>query len=147
DDETDPNRLLWVPAGVHPELAPDQFKNFLERRVNSMKRRSGESTLSVESLQETSPGSLKRKKSMLSRQIDNAGGRGADNYVDGAERLERQKSLNGHSSPELTLDDLVKDPSKAVQKLAHESQAGSSSGGPEDMPILPMAPGMGLRRS
>ncbi|KAH9432307.1 hypothetical protein MCOR02_007010 [Pyricularia oryzae] len=51
DDEADLSRLLWVPAKVHPELAPDQFKNFLENRVNTIKRRSGDSTLSVEGLE------------------------------------------------------------------------------------------------
>ena len=146
DDETDVSRLLWVPANVHPELAPDQFKNFLENRVNSMKRRSGESMLSVDGLQRNDSGSLRRKKSMLSRQIDNAGGHGADGYVDGAERLERKESVNGHATPELSLNELVKDPTKAVQKLAHDAQT-LESATPDDMPILPVAPGMGLRRS
>lgn len=147
DDEADPSRLLWVPANVHPELAPEQFKNFLERRVNSMKRRSGESMLSVDGLERNdSMSSLRRKKSMLSRQIDNSGGRGAVGYVDGATRLGRQKSLH-HSTPELSLDELVNDPAKAVQKLAQEAHIGSDGSGPSDKPILIMGPGMGLRRS
>lgn len=150
DDEADPSRLLWVPAGVHPELAPTEFKNFLEKRVASIKRRSGESSLSVEGLERSnsSAGGLSRKKSMLSRQIDNRGGRGADGYMDGAERLERKKSTSqpGGATPEgLSLDELIKDPTKAVQKLTLESQQGEQAA--EDMPILPMAPGMGLRRS
>ena len=50
DDEDDPSRLFWVPARVHPELAPMEFKSFLENRVKTIKRRSGESagTLSPE---------------------------------------------------------------------------------------------------
>ncbi|ETS74436.1 hypothetical protein PFICI_14302 [Pestalotiopsis fici W106-1] len=149
DDENDPSRLLWVPAGVHPELAPTEFKNFLEKRVQTIKRRSSESTssLSVDGLDRSDSG-LRRKKSMLSRQIDNAGGRGADGYMDGADRLGRRSSTSEGitAAPEgLSLDELVKDPTKAVQKLALESQSGAD--GPEDMPILPVAPGMGLRRS
>ncbi|KAI1454451.1 hypothetical protein F4805DRAFT_439608 [Annulohypoxylon moriforme] len=152
DDDADPSRLLWVPAGVHPELAPTEFKNFVEKRVQSMKRRSSESTLSVDGLERSDSGGLRRKKSMLSRQIDNAGGHGAEGYVDGAERLERQKSLRepGQGPPELSLDELVKDPSKIVQKLTLESQRqdlGGESSNTDDMPILPVAPGMGLRRS
>ncbi|KAI0839850.1 hypothetical protein F5Y06DRAFT_264773 [Hypoxylon sp. FL0890] len=152
DDEADPSRLLWVPAGVHPELAPTEFKNFVEKRVQSMKRRSGESTLSVDGLERSDSGGLRRKKSMLSRQIDNAGGHGAEEYVDGAERLERQKSQrqSGHGPSELSLDELVKDPSKIVQKLTLESQRQDPNGdasNADDMPILPVAPGMGLRRS
>lgn len=148
DDESDPSRLLWVPANVHPELAPEQFKSFLERRVNSMKRMSGESMLSSDGLQRSdsfasSFGSLRRTKSKLSRQIDNSGGRGGDGYVDGAERLQRQGSINGYATPELSLDELVKDPTRAVQKLTQEASEGS---GTNDV-ILPVAPGMGLRRS
>lgn len=149
DDEADPSRLLWVPAGVHPELAPTEFKNFVEKRVQSMKRRSSESTLSVDGLDRSNSGSLRRKKSMLSRQIDR---RGAEEYVDGAERLERKKSEREprQGSPELSLDDLVNDPSRVVQKLTLESQRQDGGGevpNVDDMPILPVAPGMGLRRS
>lgn len=150
DDENDPSRLLWVPARVHPELAPGEFKSFLEKRVHSIRRRSGDSFLSVDgdSSQSDSGGGLRRKKSMLSRQIDNSGGRGAVGYVDGADALDRRRSRGSYQSHELSLDELVKDPTKAVQKLTQDSQG---SAGPEgtvdDMPILPVAPGMGLRRS
>ncbi|KAJ4393118.1 hypothetical protein N0V93_002325 [Gnomoniopsis smithogilvyi] len=144
DDEADPSRLLWVPANVHPELAPEQFKSFLERRVNSMKRMSGDSMLSSDGLQRSDSfgglGSLRRTKSKLSRQINTRQG---DDYVDGAERLERQRSINGYATPELSLDELVKDPTKAIQTLTQEASEG---GGANDV-ILPVAPGMGLRRS
>ncbi|KAM0275129.1 hypothetical protein ACHAQH_007533 [Verticillium albo-atrum] len=146
DDEADPSRLLWVPAAVHPELAPTEFKNFLENRVQSMKRRSGESFLSPETLDRSNSGGLRRKKSMLSRQIDNSGGRGADGYVDGSVKLDGKRT--SEPTTELSLDDLVKDPTGAVQKLAQESQPGvGPEGSVDDMPILPMVPGMGLRRS
>ncbi|KAJ2898006.1 hypothetical protein MKZ38_004224 [Zalerion maritima] len=146
DDGTDPSRLLWVPASVHPEISPMEFKTFLERRVTAMKRRSSESSLSVEGIERNdsaASGGLKRKKSMLSKQIDRGS---AEGYVDGAERLERKRSLNGTPMPGLTLDELVKDPTKAVQKLQHKESQGKTSMS-DDLPILPMAPGMGLRRS
>ncbi|KAK5987729.1 Protein zds1 [Cladobotryum mycophilum] len=155
DDENDPSRLLWVPARVHPELAPTEFKSFLENRLQSIRRRSGDSFLTVgddtsrSELGVPNASSLRRKKSMLSRQIDNSGGRGAVGYIDGAERLERKRSHGSQHKTELSLDDLVRDPTRVVQKLAQESQG--FSGGPEssvdDMPILPIAPGAGLRRS
>ncbi|KAI1649389.1 uncharacterized protein F4817DRAFT_35224 [Daldinia loculata] len=152
DDEADPSRLLWVPANVHPELAPTEFKNFVEKRVQTMKRRSADSSLSVDGLDRSNSGGLRRKKSMLSRQIDNAGGHGAESYMDGADRLERNKSQrqSGQGPPELSLDDLVNDPSKVVQKLTLDSQRQDGGGevpNVDDMPILPVAPGMGLRRS
>lgn len=154
DDENDPSRLLWVPARVHPELAPSEFKSFLENRVQSIRRRSGESFLSADGdLNRSNSGSLRRSKSKLSRQIDNSSGQGAVGYVDGAERLGRQRSSAGSHSPELSLDELVKDPTRAVQKFAQEfaqeaqGMPNGEEGGSDDMPILPMAPGMGLRRS
>lgn len=159
DDEDDPSRLFWVPARVHPELAPMEFKTFLENRVNSIKRRSGEqASLSPDGLERSgSSGSLRRKKSMLSRQIDNDGGRGAIGYKDGADQLERKKSQSAPQVPELKISDLkeldalVRDPSKAMQKLTLDPGARKAVGGEvsveEDMPILPNAPGIGLRRS
>ncbi|KAI9736521.1 MAG: hypothetical protein M1818_006032 [Claussenomyces sp. TS43310] len=164
DDEEDPSRLFWVPARVHPELAPMEFKTFLENRVQTIKRRSGElSSLSPDGAEQAGfaaggGSSLRRKKSMLSRQIDNSGGRGAVGYRDGAEQLERKKSLSHRQTPELKisdlqeLDELVKDPSKAMQKLTLDTSLRKDPGAEvpenEDMPILPSAPGMmGLRRS
>lgn len=143
DDEADPSRLLWVPARVHPELEPTAFKDFLENRVQTMKRRSGDSLLSASGSQRGGDaGGLRRKKSMLSRQINTHSG--GDGYVDGAERLERNYPLNEYATPELSLNDLVNDPKKAVQKLADDVRA---EGGEGDLPILPVAPGMGLQRS
>jgi len=152
DNEDDPSRLFWVPARVHPELAPMEFKTFLENRVQSIKRRSGDAiSLSPNGSDESSsPGSLRRKKSMLSRQIDNSGGHGAVGYKDGAEHLERKKSLS--TTPELRiadlqeLDALVRDPTKAMQKLTLDTGSPNTPTD-EDMPILPQAPGIGLRRS
>jgi hypothetical protein len=138
DDEADPSRLLWVPARVHPELEPTAFKNFLEKRVQTIKRRSGESFLSIDGLQRNNSGSLRRQKSTLSRQV-NTNHENGEGYVDGADRLARHGSLHEHA--ELSLSDLVNDPTGAVQKLTQES------GGEGDSPILAMAPGMGLRRS
>lgn len=157
DDEDDPSRLFWVPARVHPELAPMEFKTFLEKRVQSIKRRSGEqqASLSPDSLERSgSSSSLRRKKSMLSRQIDNDGGRGAVGYKDGAEQLERKKSLSTQQTPELKISDLkeleslVRDPTK-MQKLSLDTSNRMNGEVPndEDMPILPQAPGIGLRRS
>ncbi|KAK4160020.1 hypothetical protein QBC43DRAFT_121185 [Cladorrhinum sp. PSN259] len=140
DDEADPSRLLWVPARVHPELEPTAFKNFLENRVQTMKRRSGESFLSTDGLQGGNTGSLRRKKSMLSRQVNP----NTDSLEDGADALKRNASLGEYATPELSLSELVRDPTKVVQQLAHDTMA---EDGTTDNPILPVAPGMGLRRS
>ncbi|KAK4458126.1 hypothetical protein QBC42DRAFT_186744 [Cladorrhinum samala] len=143
DDEADPSRLLWVPARVHPELEPTAFKNFLENRVQTMKRRSGETLLTPDGASGGNPGSLRRKKSMLSRQVNPNADIG-DSNDNGSERLRRHGSLGEYATPELSLNELVKDPTKVVQKLAQDTMAEC---GDSDSPILPVAPGMGLRRS
>ncbi|KAH7040346.1 uncharacterized protein B0I36DRAFT_357657 [Microdochium trichocladiopsis] len=149
DDDADPSRLLWVPAGVHPELAPSEFKTFVETRVKRMNRRSSEasgSSLSPDGLGRSDSGGLRRKKSMLSRQVDNSAVQGGDKYVDGADRLQRSNSQSSSGPGGLSLDELVNDPTRAVQRLTLESQAADSNLS-DDMPILPSVPGMGLRRS
>ncbi|KAL6833037.1 hypothetical protein V8C40DRAFT_236732 [Trichoderma camerunense] len=155
DDENDPSRLLWVPARVHPELAPTEFKTFLASRLQSIRRRSGDSFLSVSDEKygnESDPinaSSLRRKKSLLSRQIDNSEERATEGFAGGMDRSERHGFKGNQQDRELSLDELVKDPSKAVQRLAQESHSysGSLETGMDDMPILPVAPSSGLRRS
>lgn len=156
-DEDDRARLFWVPARIHPELAPTEFKTFLDSRVNSIKRRSEDRSLSPDSPQhEGSGGGLKRKKSMLSRQIDNSGGKGAEGYLDGAERLERKRSLSGVDTRNTgisnlqDLEALVNEPENVIQRLSVDATTSGISGErtTDDMPILPSAPaGNSLRRS
>lgn len=156
-DPDDASRLYWVPASVHPELAPMEFKTFLDKKVKSLKRRSEESSLSPDGLQPgASSASLRRRKSMLSRQIDNSGGRAADGYQDGAEVLDRKRSQSGNKvlNTGITnlqdLEYLVNEPEKIMQRLSLETGAEGGEALPgDDMPILPGAPsgGNSLRRS
>ncbi|KJR81177.1 telomere silencing protein [Sporothrix schenckii 1099-18] len=158
DDEGDISRLLWVPAKVHPELAPDQFKSFLEKRVQSIKRRSGDSQLATDGQQPRADGGgLGRNKSMLSRQVEskstetNWGGAGNDHNGAGDWRPRRKTSETStiQSGPELNLNDLLNDSTKIVQRLALDSQRQTGSldmSSLDDKPILPVAT-MGLRRS
>ncbi|KAF7507937.1 hypothetical protein GJ744_009971 [Endocarpon pusillum] len=154
DSEDDSSRLFWVPARLHPELAPMEFKSFLEGKADQIKRRSGELSSSASgewsrssslSSQGGSPGGLQRKKSMLSRQIDNSNGRGAEGYQDGAERLERKRSRSARSQPQdPNLEELESLVTDAV-KLKRLSLENLDSPG-EDV-ILPSVPGQSLRRS
>jgi Activator of mitotic machinery Cdc14 phosphatase activation C-term len=138
-DEQDPSRLFWVPASVHPELAPNQFKSFIQERVRTLKR----SSLSEQPLApESGAGSLRRRKSMLSRQIDNGNG-----YEDGATRLERQRSQSGQPPLPVNLqelEELISDPNLVRRSLDSGSEVPMN----EDMPILPAKPaGQTLKRS
>ncbi|KAH0253720.1 hypothetical protein KCU71_g22577, partial [Aureobasidium melanogenum] len=87
-DDDEASRLFWVPARLHPELAPKEFKTFVEDRVDRIRKRSGSGDSLMPGVERSNSGSsLTRKKSMLSRQIDSSKG-----YEDGAERLQRKRS-------------------------------------------------------
>ncbi|KAE8149824.1 hypothetical protein BDV25DRAFT_155572 [Aspergillus avenaceus] len=146
-DENDASRLFWVPARLHPELAPKEFKSFLESKAEQIKRRSGDfDSLGPE--RQGSNAGLRRKRSMLSRQIDNSHG-----YTDGAERLERKRSQSKRDpmAPNLQeLETLVDNPKQRstspVALLSEIQNLGISAD--DDRPILPPAPpGHSLRRS
>jgi Activator of mitotic machinery Cdc14 phosphatase activation C-term len=154
-DEEDPSRLFWVPARLHPELAPKEFKTFIQDRVKTIKRSSlGEDTLSPEGSGQGGSGSLRRKKSMLSRQVNDANG-----YEDGAERLERKRSQSGQPRQDLPavnlhdLEKLVDDPASLARRLSLDTARRSVDSqaevpANEDMPILPPKPaGQTLKRS
>ncbi|KAI7220654.1 hypothetical protein KC333_g2218 [Hortaea werneckii] len=157
DDEDDASRLFWVPASVHPELAPVEFKTFIEDRVDKIRRRSGDGdSLSVEGLERSGSGgsSLRRKKSMLRREIDTSK---PGEYEDGADRLERKRSKGMQVQGETTvadlaeLENLVNDPQQLMRRMSLDTARRSEDSGvevppSEDMPILP--PGnQGLKRS
>ncbi|KAL9110426.1 MAG: hypothetical protein Q9227_004970 [Pyrenula ochraceoflavens] len=159
--DEDASRLFWVPARVHPELAPKEFKAFLENKAEQIKRKSGEFSPVDEPVSQRSGSlsvggtGLRRKKSMLSRQIDNSDGAGADGYEDGAEILERKRSMSGRpqrKNPNLReLEQLVTDPQKLQRMSLESAQQQQSpvveSPGGDDVPIVPAAPGASLRRS
>lgn len=151
DSEDDSSRLFWVPARLHPELAPKEFKSFLESKADQIKRRSGElssfegSRSGSLGSQEGNRGGLQRKKSMLSRQIDNSNGRGAEGYQDGAERLERKRSRSARTQPQdPNLEELESLVTDAVQLKRLSLENADRPG--EDV-ILPSVPGQSLRRS
>ncbi|KAL0261395.1 hypothetical protein SLS55_002825 [Diplodia seriata] len=154
DDEDDPSRMFWVPARVHPELAPKEFKTFIEEKVQKHRRRSGDSDsmLSADGLSpEGSGGGLRRKKSMLSKQVD-----GPHGYRDGAERLERKRSQASDHAHMPTLHQLEAveedDPAQLIRRMSLRDSmdsgvAGVESAGEDDVPILPVKPAGILKRS
>jgi hypothetical protein len=147
-DENDASRLFWVPASLHPELAPKEFKSFLESKADVIKRKSGDFASSLSPERQGSGSGLRRKRSMLSKQIDDSSG-----YKDGAERLERQRSQtnrrDGMLSPNLQeLESLVDDTKLDSKDLLVRGMQNASIAASEDKPILPPAPpGHSLRRS
>ncbi|KIW73860.1 hypothetical protein PV04_01945 [Phialophora macrospora] len=147
--EDDSSRLFWVPARLHPELAPKEFKTFLEGKAEQIRRRSGElsafttpmSSRSSSLSTEGGSSGLRRKKSMLSRQIDSSVG-----YQDGADRLERKRSLSRRTNPQdpnlQELENLVSN-TPALSRTSLEPSSEDDTG---DI-ILPSVPGSSLKRS
>ncbi|EOD50295.1 putative telomere silencing protein zds1 protein [Neofusicoccum parvum UCRNP2] len=61
DDEDDPSRMFWVPARVHPELAPKEFKTFIEEKNSGVAHAP---TLSQLESVEEDPATLIRRMSL-----------------------------------------------------------------------------------
>jgi hypothetical protein len=114
DDGGDPGSVFWVPARLHPELAPKEFSAYLETKKNEI-RRPHDGSLSPDGPNSGGPG-LRRKKSMLSRQIDHS--EASKGYRDGSEVLVRGKS--GKEGPSVQLEDLMSDPATLMRKLSVE---------------------------
>ncbi|USP79438.1 mitochondrial rho gtpase 1 [Curvularia clavata] len=151
--EDDESKLFWVPARLHPELAPMEFKTFIEDKIDKTRRRSGDAdSLNPDNAlgRQGSGAGLRRKKSMLSRQIDTGIG-----YKDGAERLERKRSgakAPGGLANLQELENIQEDPVSMIRRLSidHKNAGESEMGEDGDLPIVPGSKlgGMGaLKRS
>ncbi|KAF5854208.1 hypothetical protein GGP41_006953 [Bipolaris sorokiniana] len=140
--EEDESKLFWVPARLHPELAPMEFKTFIEDKIDKTRRRSGDSdSLNPDAAlgRQGSGAGLRRKKSMLSRQIDTGSG-----YKDGAERLERKRSgatrPNGGLDNLQELENIQEDPVALIRRMSidHKTFGGEGDMGDDgDLPIVP----------
>lgn len=142
-DEDEDSRLFWVPARLHPELAPVEFKTFVEDRVDRIRKRSVTGDSLMPGVERSNSGnSLTRKKSMLSRQIDSPKG-----YEDGAERLQRKRSEKEQSHTPPTAENL-QELEDLVNSVDLDSARNSLDSGVQmaDAPIMP-APGPALKRS
>ncbi|KAL6306178.1 hypothetical protein BKA93DRAFT_775313 [Sparassis latifolia] len=117
--QDDPFHLFWVPARLHPEIAPAEFRAFLKEHARAPVDEVGvlgrSSTIS-------SSNSLSRKKSMLSRQYKPSANDGVEDEKVIPIRRNRT-SVYANSGPQLTINDLQK-----LEELAEEaSQSDDSS--------------------
>ena len=112
----DPFHLFWVPASLHPEIAPAEFRAFLKEHARSPSDGSETSEESHSPSSLSSSSSLNRKRSMLSRQY-------RPKLNDGVEEenvvpLKRNRSTlyPTNPGPQLTISDLQK-----LEELAEEA--------------------------
>lgn len=168
----DPFHLFWVPAGLHPEIAPAEFRAFLKEHARSPPPSDDDALERSNSMSSSlsSRSSLNRKRSMLSRQY-----RPQEN--DGVEEenvvpLKRTRSRYvTHQGPPLTINDLQRleelaeeatdsdDPSKLRSVLRRSLSLNLSPsaiehmdempdmGDEADIPIIVPPPGQILRRA
>ncbi|KAL5537150.1 hypothetical protein ACEPAF_973 [Sanghuangporus sanghuang] len=113
----DPFHLFWVPAHLHPELAPGEFRAFLKEHAHAAPADGSSGTNLGAALSRASSASseLGRKRSMLSRQYkprENDGVEEEEKVVP----LQRNKSIYTREGPQLTISDLQK-----LEELADEA--------------------------
>ncbi|KDR80542.1 hypothetical protein GALMADRAFT_222137 [Galerina marginata CBS 339.88] len=111
----DPLHLFWVPAGLHPEIAPAEFRAFLKEHARSPADGSDLSAASA-SPSLSSSSSLNRKRSMLSRQYRPKENDGVED--ENIVPLKRNRSLlyPTNPGPQLTINDLQR-----LEELAEEA--------------------------
>ncbi|KAG8860339.1 hypothetical protein FRB96_003988 [Tulasnella sp. 330] len=163
----DPSHLFWVPAHLHPELAPGEFRAFLKEHTSAHPDGMGAMPRTLS--HNLSGTSMSRKKSMLSKQYKPSAN---DNVED--ERVvtvkRNRSSIYSSAGPTLTIGDLQKleelaeeaaksdDPSKLRSMLRRslslnvapsfiDQMDDIAEGDDADSPIIIPRPGQILRRS
>ncbi|KAG8678287.1 hypothetical protein FRC09_019962, partial [Ceratobasidium sp. 395] len=123
DDDDDSAHLFWVPAHLHPEIAPSEFRAFLKEHARAADAGTSDegptdsSTAAPESTPFPGPAralsnsGLGRKKSMLSRQYRPS----ADDTDDEPQPVRRSRS-SIYGGPQLTIGDLQK-----IDELAQDA--------------------------
>ena len=112
--QDDPLSLFWVPARLHPELAPKEFKEFLMEHS----RAAPDGAPAAAPGRSNSVGStgLGRKRSMLSRQYKPSANDGVGEQEEEVVPLRRNRTSYVPPVPQLTISDLQK-----LEELAEEA--------------------------
>ena len=110
--EDDPFHLFWVPASLHPELAPKEFKDFLKEHA----RQDGTTPSRSNSVGSSMSG-LGRKRSMLSRQYKPSPNDGVGDSDEEEHVVPLRRNRSSYvNMPQLTINDLQK-----LEELAEEA--------------------------
>ncbi|KAF7309729.1 Zds-C domain-containing protein [Mycena indigotica] len=168
-DVSDPFHLFWVPAGLHPEIAPQEFRAFLKEHARNPPADDESNGLQRATSLSSGATGLGRKKSMLSRQYQPSENDTAND--DTVVPLRRNRSgiysSNQNQGPHLTISDLQKleelaeeastsdDPAKLRNILRRSLSLNVSPlaldegdlGDEADQPIIVAPPGQFLRRT
>ena len=116
-DQDDPFHLFWVPARLHPEIAPKEFRAFLKEHARTPPPDTSAGPVRSSSLSAPSP-SLGRKRSMLSRQYKPSENDNLEEEDEKIVPLRRNRTLLTNTGPQLTISDLQR-----LEVLAEEASA------------------------
>jgi hypothetical protein len=124
----DPSSLFWLPAHLHPELAPAEFRAFLQEHTSSAPGTNPAPAPLGRSVSRN--GSLGRQKSMLSRQYRPRANDGVENemVVPSLQRRPTRGNSSFQAGPSLSASDL-----QTLEFLADEA---AKSGDPSKLRSL-----------
>ena len=109
----DPFHLFWVPASLHPEIAPAEFRAFLKEHARTPPHDEEEGVFRSNSVSSyASASALARRKSMLSRQYQPS----ENDDVEEERIVPLKRSPSNAFGPQLTIKDLEK-----LDQLAEEA--------------------------
>lgn len=151
-DGGDPSSLFWVPARLHPEIDPAEFRAFIKEHT----RTPADGSSPLDRSFSISSGGLGRKKSMLNREYKPSVNDGVENESH-IVPLRRNRSSYYNVGPQLSISDLQKldelaeeasqsdDPSKLRSVLRRSLSFNMSPSGTSS-PLLPatLSPSMHL---
>ncbi|KAF9244669.1 hypothetical protein BU15DRAFT_86034 [Melanogaster broomeanus] len=112
----DPFHLFWVPARLHPEIAPAEFRAFLKEHARTPPPESSNPVGRSGSLTVPSP-TLERRRSMLSRQYKPS--ENDDVEEEQIVPLRRNRTVFTNAGPQLSINDLQR-----IEELAEEASKG-----------------------
>jgi len=110
-DGGDPSSLFWVPARLHPEIAPAEFRAFIKEHA----RTPVDGSTTLDRSFSTSSGGLGRKKSMLNREYKPSVNDGVENEGQ-VLPIRRNRTSYYNVGPQLSISDLQK-----LDELAEEA--------------------------
>jgi hypothetical protein len=102
-DGGDPSSLFWVPARLHPEIAPAEFRAFIKEHA----RTPADGPNPLDRSLSTSSGGLGRKKSMLNREYKPRENDGVENESH-VVPLRKNRTSYYNPGPQLSISDLQK---------------------------------------
>ena len=140
DEDNMGNSLYWVPARIHPELAPQEWQSFVQKRDGRLDDGSFASPFHSPMKR-----GLSRSRSLLSKEVTE---HAAEKYTDAGPLLEKRRSTLQHQIKVADLENLAIAPTPETSfPILGPIAEPAISQDVDDVPILVPPPGQILRRA